>query len=76
MDTWETYNAHDAVMGRIQALLHGTYASREYWDDKHAELAMVTMAEKLCQEARTLGSDLYEAYRGERQPIPQTRKEG
>ena len=75
-DTWETYNAHDAVMGRIQALLHGTYASREYWDDKHAELAMVTMAEKLCEEARTLGSALYEAYRGERQPTPQTRKEG
>ena len=62
---WEIYNEHEEVMGGLRALLHGAYACREFWEDKNAELNLISQAQELCEEARALGENLYQACRAE-----------
>jgi hypothetical protein len=60
-DTIEVYDELFTILGRIKGLLHGIYASAEFYADKSAELKMNAIAQELVEEAQALIENLHQA---------------
>jgi len=71
---YEAYNELDTMLHRVECLLHGAYATAEFWPDKKCEVGLLGLAQDMLGDAQELTTQMYQAHRESIKRVQELRK--